>query len=492
MKQYPVYFFFFAMLLSGKLYAAETRSFVFYDSLTYDLYTRQEWKPLTVAGREALKDGYDYYYLRVRVGIAYFQLKNFRQSIPHFRKALFFNSADPISSGYLYDALIESGQGAEATVFASRNRNMIPAAKNKKNPLEFIYTEGGYAPDAVKGHQSLELMGNDSIGGEEDTYASQSYIHAGAGFRILPSLSCYFGFSNLGINKEKHFAGSSHNIRFDSVSNTDFGKEYIYSFPFKIYDTLIPFKVNQNEFYFSASWIPKHGVTITPAFHFISGRTQLFKAAVQFFPRTDTAYFTAFDSAWYFLNNLASRYVISRKNVSFSNYVFSLAASLEWRNFSFGINGSYASLNSSGNQVQAGIRTTWFPLGNVNLYATTSFTGFSDAGDKRLVYDQLVGGKVAPRLWLEGLITLGNLELYNEKNAFIAYNHSDRIKFRTGANLTFTLGRHLGLSLMYRFYAKEYDYLYYSNPEVAGPPVTVTATTKYNNQSLTGGIKWKL
>jgi hypothetical protein len=483
---------FFALLISVNSYGSGTRTYAYYDSLTYDLYTHQQWKKLTIAGNEALNDGYDYYYLRIRVGVAYYQLKNYRQSVTQFRKALQFNSSDAFATENLYFALRESGMNEEAYQLASLNKALLSETGFKKNPLEFIYAEGSYTTDAIKEREAYPLMGNDSIYGEENTYAGQSYFHAGAGLHLLPSLSFYLGYSGLGIDKEKHISGNTIRNHLDSIADTIYSKDYYYSFQRRLYDTLIPYKVNQKEFYASASWIALPGLIITPAFHYISGTTQTFTSAYQLLPRIDTAYYLKTDSTWHFFNDTVSRYVVTQKRNNFSNYVFSLSLTKQWRNFSFGLYGSYASLTTTGKQKQAGASVTWYPFGNLNLYETTRFTGFFYKNDKRLIFDQSLGGKVAPRTWLEGSLTLGNLSLYNEKNAFIAYNLMDRITMRTGANLIFSMNRHIEISLMYRFYTKEYNYLYYLKSPAGQPLVPVTVTNKYNNQSIIGGIKWKL
>ena len=492
MKNLAKYFLFIALLVSMKSYSANTKTYSYYDSLTYDLYTHQQWKKLTVAGKEALNEGYDYYYLRVRVGVAYYQLKNYRQSVTQFRKALQFNSTDAFATENLYYALRESGMNEEAYQLASLNKVLLSATGSEKNPLDFIYTEGGYTPDAIKGRESYALMGKDSIYGEEDTYAGQTYFHIGAGLHLLPSLSCYLGYSGLGIEKEKHIAGNTITNHLDSIVDNTYSKDYYYSFPHKLYDTLIPYKVNQKEFYASASWIALPGLSITPAFHYISGTTQTFNSAYQLLPRIDTGFYLKTDSTWQPFFDTVSRYVVSQKGNKFSNYVISLSISKQWRNFSFGFFGSYASLITKGKQKQAGASVTWFPFGNLNLFETTSFTGFFFMRDKRLIFDQSVGGRVAPKLWLEGSFTLGNLSLYNEKNAFIAYNLSDRIIMKTGANLIFSLSRNLEISLMYRFYTKEYDYLHYQKSPGGQSTVPVILTNKFNNNSITGGLKWKL
>jgi len=69
---------------------------------TYQLYNEENWYQLTEVGQEAVKNGLDYFYLRIRMGIAYFHLKNYRKAATHLEKALDFNGADASALEYLY------------------------------------------------------------------------------------------------------------------------------------------------------------------------------------------------------------------------------------------------------------------------------------------------------------------------------------------------------------------------------------------------------
>ncbi|MBN2482093.1 MAG: hypothetical protein JXB19_10155, partial [Bacteroidales bacterium] len=53
------------------------------NSQTYQLYLDRDWHALIKVGKHALREGIDYYYLRMRIGIAYYELKRYQASIPH-------------------------------------------------------------------------------------------------------------------------------------------------------------------------------------------------------------------------------------------------------------------------------------------------------------------------------------------------------------------------------------------------------------------------
>jgi len=88
---------------------AQKNDYVYYDSLTYKLYMEKDYKQLIKKGKEALHSGFDYYYLRMRIGIAYYNQKKYRLAAPHFKKALSFSDNDIVKE-YLYYSYIWGGE----------------------------------------------------------------------------------------------------------------------------------------------------------------------------------------------------------------------------------------------------------------------------------------------------------------------------------------------------------------------------------------------
>ena len=62
-------------------------------------------------------------------------------------------------------------------------------------------------------------------------------------------------------------------------------------------------------------------------------------------------------------------YEIIRRDTSFNNYVLSLSLTKELQNFSISPFFTYSNLNNK-NQWQEGIMLTYYPQGNLDLYAT--------------------------------------------------------------------------------------------------------------------------
>lgn len=51
------------------------------DALTYQLFQQKAWDNLIKEGNKAIQNGIDYYYLRVRMGIAYYEKGNYSGAI---------------------------------------------------------------------------------------------------------------------------------------------------------------------------------------------------------------------------------------------------------------------------------------------------------------------------------------------------------------------------------------------------------------------------
>lgn len=106
-------------LLSGGVSIAQ-HDFAYYDKETYALYQQKKWSELLPLAKEALRAGYDYAYLRMRLGIAYYELRKYQLAVPQFYKAHAFNRNDPLNQEYLYYSLLFSGRTAEARHFAGK------------------------------------------------------------------------------------------------------------------------------------------------------------------------------------------------------------------------------------------------------------------------------------------------------------------------------------------------------------------------------------
>ena len=123
-------------------------------------------------------------------------------------------------------------------------------------------------------------------------------------------------------------------------------------------------------------------------------------------------------------------------------------------------------------------------------------TGFFQGSESRILLSQVLGGRLTPWMWGEANFNYGDYTNANIANGAIVYNNSDKIDYRAGGTLTFVLGKHIQLSLIYQYFRKESQQIYYikSQDPVSHEirEVQQTQYNKYNSNTLIGGITWKL
>lgn len=406
------------------------------------LFYSKNWKQLTTYGESAIKQGYDYFYMRVRVGIAYYEQKKYIKAIKHFEKALKFNSSDALTQEYLYYSYIFAGRSGEAralkSVFSDDLNNYIKPPKNKI--VESISTEGGYTTTNLNNQFStVDLDGADNIYGEANLMKSMTYFNIGINHQISNKISLYHTYSNIQIDFLR-------DIKFNQKDTTD------------------NYKLTQHDYYIAAAaqW---SGFNISPAFHLINVG----------FAKMNAGY----DYSSY-------KYVVSKQDTSFINYATSLSVSKSIGIATYGISAGFSQLNGL-TQLQMGGSVTYFPFANTNLYGTTGFAYLNENSTGRFIESQKIGAKVFSKLWAEGAITYGNLQNYCESNAFVVFNTGDKIMYKYGAALISPISSHIELSLRYDCFARENTYYTMSNTLQITP-----LTLNYTTQSLIGGIKWTL
>ena len=141
----PVLYLFIFSLFFLKSYSQNEIDAAEIETKTFEFYTNKNWNSLISLGNEALKNGSDYFYLRMRLGIAYYEQKNYCLALVHFKKAIDFNATDDLANEYLYYSYTFIGQEEEArklsTTFSSELKEKL--GLNNTPVIDFIAVSGG-------------------------------------------------------------------------------------------------------------------------------------------------------------------------------------------------------------------------------------------------------------------------------------------------------------------------------------------------------------
>ncbi len=176
---------------------------------------------------------------------------------------------------------------------------------------------------------------------------------------------------------------------------------------------------------------------------------------------------TTFTLAYHYLNTSVDSY----------NYLGNLVyASLANRvnRFSFGINGSFFKYDIY-TYKQAGVYAGVTLPGKPVIYFTSYLSGLNDELNTRFIFSQVAGARISKSIWAEGVVTLGNLQNYNDHGALYVYNSVDPTVFRAGITLYWYAGKHIILYGNYLYDTKQIE----------------QTSNQYIQQSFLGGLIWK-
>ncbi len=412
------------------------------DSLTLELYHAQDWEALIDAGKAAIKSGFDYYYMQMRVGIAYYELGKYRQSIPYFEEAIRLNPLEKVPVEYLYFAYLMGGQPYHARIIESKmSREALDRNKiGKPKLVEEVYMEGG---PGFAGNQNLKQKhkhAHDTIYNSSYYYKNLYYAHVGVQLRLSPAISLYQGYGY---------------VEVPIVEKTSYMHKPVEDFEMP---------ARQHEYYGNLKIALPGNILVIPAFHYL----------------------------WLDYGLRVDRYEAEINNLVFDtlyeheqSYLAALSVRKDISLFAFELSASYGDFPHS-RQQQGGMAVYTYPLGNAKLYTRSELNFVWNDRSERWIFDQQVGFAVSKKLWMEAEFTLGDLRDYAEKNAFVIYNSPEKINHKLETTLFIEASPHLELSLKYRYMQRENQYLNYTSFEDF-----TFEYSKYPFHTLIGGIKWK-
>lgn len=435
--------------LSGDLYAqkgqvkddSNHQSVVDYEALTMRLYMEQKWDSLLVTGKEAIAEGYDYFYIQVRTGTAAFYLGRYSLAGIYLDKAYKLNNADEYTRELLFLTYMYTGRQSQAallTLKMSPERSKILYGEYI-NPL--IYAEGG--PIITTGKKSSdEFTLSDTINfTEKFAEKNATYFVVGVKQPLGPRIMITTAVSYLDFTKYRE-----DNIRYvDSLAGD--------------------YKVKQAEFYISPTIGINRRLSFAPA-----GR--MTRTTV-----TEPIYSTDSITKLYLGNPIAK---------TFSDYL--LGGELSYAKNYWKVNaGAWYISVSEKQSLQLSSSLTVLPLGNLDLYTVTGLLWNNKRTEGPFVLSQAVGSKIFNNTWLEINGSLGNLAGTAEFNGQLLNNQINKSNNRLTALLIRDLSAKLRISLRYQFMHSE-STVYYLDQDYQ----LHSDAYQYHRHIITGGITWNV
>lgn len=361
--------------------------FISLDKQSYGYYLKGDYKNLVQTAKKQFDLGMDYYYLRMRLGILAYNNERYASANKHFQKALSFNNSDTIIREYIYYSYLFNGRKADANIYLKK---LPPEQKNKH--LKSLSTKGPFGF-----YSGVNYSNNDVY-----LYQTNNLDYEA----IKNSMSIYMGFESYLNYKTKL------NLTYTNYRKT--GTFYSTSNPTGTEDTFI-----QNQLF------GKLSIFSFPGFEFFGfGHVAFYKNPNQ----------TSFGG------RRSSAQILTE-----STFGAGLTKNL-WKLRLSG-NASFSKFGGS-NQFRGELSITYLPLGNLNLYTTTSGMYQNDKNwGTSYQLNQDFGFKVSGFLWLEAGVMSGNSFLYARNQAAIMNNSFLIPSISFYGNAIVLLGKHLNLSL---------------------------------------------
>ena len=425
----------FILLIFNTLFAQEIYNVPAADKKTYNQYLKKDWKGLIKSGKKYLKKDIDFYFLRYRMGIAYYEQKKYAKAVKHFEKIHSENSKDPVINEYLYYSYLLSGKTGDARLLASSfNREL----KEKLNiETEYPFIRALYFSTIQNINENYEYLPQAGELVDQKTVLNESWYNLSLEHFVGKRVTIFHGYSRLKIvNKVRS-------------SNSD-------------YPSVFTENTDQNEYYFSMKYHIGKGTNITGGFHYLNSLYYV-PVYIQIGRRTSLSYLYYFRK-----NSIAGSLKIDK---SFSIFNTSLESSV-------------SNLNEK-LQIQPAVALRIYPFSDTRFYSETKgiYQIEDDGITKRYspVFKQTFGINFLKYSSLNTSVTYGDLLNYTTYNAFIANNDLDKTTLSADIYLNLGLAKgRFNIFLNYQYNQKENAF-----------DINDTKQTKdYTNQIIAGGIKW--
>ncbi len=237
-RKYIIAISLFVICFNIQVKADDTLTSTIVETASLKLFNDKSWKELIIYSDNAIGKGFDYYYLRIRAGIACYETKKYRKAETHFRKALSFNSGDEEATTYLYLCLLYNEKYEQARwtskSFSAEQKTKLEI--KKPAPLTFINLEGALKTSSVP-----------------QTFGNAQFYQLGIEHYLANRVSLFHSFSYF---SQKAFGSSPYK---DTIQRDSMGFGNVH---YKITDSLNSFK---------------RAITHTQQFHYYLKATVPFK-----------------------------------------------------------------------------------------------------------------------------------------------------------------------------------------------------------------------
>jgi hypothetical protein len=440
------YFIILLFLIVSKNGLSQNCSYAAADSSTYHLFINKEYSQLIKEGHKILKQGLDFYDLRMRMGIAKYNQGNYEQAFKHFKAAYKMNNADTVLLEYYYYSLKNTNRQDDAARLCklfptslSKRMKITPfSTKNIIGNIEEITLTSGLSANNniyVNQEKSFKDTADYSEVRLQGSTPLQSIYFK---YKIMEGFKLHTGFT--------YFSNQSYGI---AESNTETEK--------KLY------RDNSWQYNLALDYRVKFGLKVGASFG-------LFNEKATFLTSTyDTIYwqYNYFDTLF--------------KNKAYTGSIY---LSQRFRNIELFTSFAIGSLGQQ-KQTQFDFGFIYYPFGNNKIYATSNLSLLKNDSARNFVLNQTIGSFLRKNTSFEVWGNYGNMQNLQRLGGFETYNMIDPILYSIGAKVAYTYQK-ITIIPSYTFGKRESTYNTYSLSN------STIHNNTYNNHNFKISLSWRL
>tara|TARA_R110002033_G_scaffold77030_1_gene128726 strand:- start:38295 stop:39575 length:1281 start_codon:yes stop_codon:yes gene_type:complete len=370
------------------------------DSTTYALFLKQDWKPIIILGKQSRERGIDFYYLKVRMGIAYFKENKMFSAIKLLEEAFAMDSNNAVVQDYLYWAYRYSGLEMESRLFYTKMSKELKTKMKLDLPVVSDISFNMLATNNFDYDKLLKSSSNSQINDIRVIPKNYQMYSIGMSHPILKKLNLFHQFTVMPATSVLQVRGES---------------------------------VLENETYKAMEYRYYADVTLS-----LGNRWYL-----------DT-YFNIISGNYDDINQVSSDSKITYNDMVFGGAI--TKASYLIRN---SINMSVSNLNGY-NQFQMGYTMSLYPLGSAAVVPFGSIQLKNQDSESDFVF---TGGLAVTidKISISGFGTIGNMDNFIANNGALVYNQPAIALNEFGGSIKY-FGKHSILKVGYSFMNMEANY----------------------------------
>lgn len=452
-------------------------TYTYVDSLSYQQFLDKDFNRLIKTCRQALKAGIDFYYLRTRLAISYYENRKYGSALNQFLFAYKMNPSDLLLKEYLYYSLIFTLRSDAAKILAETFPDSL---KNKLNQntkyqlpntrcfakFETISFSGGYIlSDNTKKFDKNRSFADNALYAENtlqgNTYLADFYLKNSFGNRLKM-------YNNIGFFNVRSFGLIQHSS--DTLTRNYNNNNINYTLGFD-YNLLNIFPVRRS----------------------VPASSNL--PSTQYPPPASIRHFSLDCGLWFMLLSEKSNYFSSLFNDSAYTYLDNphkynakaVGLSFFLRYLNTGLRFSFAlGTLSALKQKQTQLDLSFYPFGNTGFYSNSGIALINNDNKIQSVILQSFSGKINNIFRYEIKGSVGNHQNYIVQDAIFAYNTVEPVYITAEANLSVRINNFTFIP-GYSYQQRESKYIKFNQTKEI-----ITIKNKYNNHLIKFTVLWNI